>query len=79
MKVNGKKINGIGFAFNGCHKIYIVANKKEWNEAIANGYKCYSLRGLQAAWNDSCPLRFISTWSLTDYYVPQGEQATFEY
>ncbi len=77
MKVNGKEIKGIGFAFDGCHKIYVVANEEErWQAKIA-GYEMHDLHDLPKIWYMGCPLRFISTWSLTDYYVHQGEQATF--
>ncbi len=78
MKVNGKEINGIGFAFNGCHKIYIVANRAERTAALQMGYKVYGLNKLQNVWNNTCPMRFISQWDLSDYYVKQGEQAIFE-
>ncbi len=78
MKVNGKTIRGIGFAYNGCHKFYILANMNEWKTAKEYGFQCHSLRSLQRLWNASCPLRFISTWNLSDYYVEQGEQAVFE-
>ncbi len=78
MKVNNKLIKGIGFAFDGCHKLYIVATKSQWNKALQMGYNVCNLNGLQAAWNDSCPLRFISSWDLKTQYVKQNEQAVFE-
>ncbi len=78
MKVNGQTIKGIGFAFDGCHKIYIVANEAESNEAKEMGYQIYPLNRLPGVWRDTCPLRFISSWDLTTYYVKQDEQAEFE-
>ncbi len=74
MKVNGKVIKGIGFAFDGCHKIYIVANETDANEAKEMGYRIYPLDRLPYIWRDSCPLRFISSWDLSTQYVRQYEQ-----
>ena len=28
MKVNGKEVKGIGIAYDGCHKIYIIEDEK---------------------------------------------------
>lgn len=78
MKVNGKEIEGIGFAYDGCHKIYVLANEEEKRQAQMAGYEIHNLHNLPKIWELSCSLRFISTWSLTDYYVLQGEQAVFE-
>ena len=79
MKVNRTAIKGIGFAFDGCHKIYIVANEAESNEAKEMGYQIYPLDRLPYIWRDSCPLRFISSWDLETYFVKQGEDAIFEF
>lgn len=78
MKVNGKTIKGIGYAFDRCHKIYILADLAEWKQAKEYGFECWALKTLPKVWEYTCPLRFISTWSLTDYYVEQGENAVFE-
>lgn len=77
MKVNGKEIKGIGFAFDGCHKIYVVKNKQQAQQAQESGYYTYQMHHLPHMWANACPLRFISTWDLTDYYVHQSEQAVF--
>ncbi len=77
MKVNGKEIKGIGFAFDGCHKIYVVKDKQQAEQARGNGYEIHCLSELPQVWTNACPLRFISTWDLTDYYVHQSEQAVF--
>lgn len=77
MKVNGKEIKGIGFAFDGCHKIYILRDEQQAEQAREWGYDICNLSELQTVWRISCPLRFISSWDLTEYYVHQGEQAVF--
>ncbi len=79
MKVNGKEIVGIGFAYDGCHKFFVLKNEEEKEEALFYGHEFHKLRWLKRYWEISCPLKFIISWDLSCYYVKQGEQATFEY
>ena len=88
MKINGKKvktyknkkenINGV-FAYDGCHKIYICETKKDCIDALANGYRIIEISLLEETYNLSCELKFINNWKLTKTYVPQCEDAYFEY
>lgn len=79
MKVNGKEIVGERFAYDGCHKIYVVENDEEAMEAASYGYELLPLRKLQGIWDISCELRFISPWNLNkEKYVKQFEEAKFE-
>ena len=80
-----KKINGYElephedkFAYDGCHKIYILRSEKETKEAKKHGYVILPIEKIKETYKNSCPLRFISTWDLTDYPVHQGEKAIFE-
>ena len=77
MKVNGKRIYGDAFAYDGCHKIYICECQQDENDAIACGYKIFTIEYLEEVWKNSCPLRFISNWKLTTHYVVQWENAVF--
>ena len=88
MKINGKQvktyknekenIKGI-FAYDGCHKIYICETKKDCIDALANGYRLIEISLLEEVYNLSCDLKFINNWKLNKVYVPQCEDAVFEY
>lgn len=78
MKVNGKEIVGEQIAYDGCHKIYVVANDEEAQKATSYGYGLMPISELPYIWSISCGLRFISPWNLNGYYVKQGEEAVFE-
>ena len=75
--INDKVVTGMAVAFNECHKIYVCKTREEVNSARTIGYSIYSMNKLEEIWYRSCPLRFISTWDLTEYYVQQGEEAKF--
>lgn len=78
MKVNGREIIGEGIAYDGCHKIYIIEDEKDWQEAQNADYIVFGLKRLPQIWAESCPLRFIYNWKLTTTYVGQEETAEFE-
>lgn len=79
MKVNGIEIIGSKFAYDGCHKIYIIEDENDERKALELGYDIFIMDELEDAWNNSCELRFISNWKLNKDYVKQFENATFEY
>lgn len=78
MKINGIKVEGKRFAYDGCHKIYIIEDEKDERDALEYGYDIFILDELENAWNGSCGLRFISNWKLDKRYVKQFEDAIFE-
>lgn len=78
MKINGKEVTGTAFAFDHCHKVYVCANEEEERDAERSGYTIYPIEEITEAWEGSCPLRFISCWSLDKDYVRQFEDAVFE-
>lgn len=78
MKVNGVTIVGIEFAYDGCHKIYVIENIEERKDAIKYGYNIHPIEQLENTWNRSCHLRFIHNWALNKTYVNQFEDAEFE-
>lgn len=62
------------FAWDGCHKIYILENQEELVEAKNVGYEILDIKNLETAWEESCELRFINFWNLDkDAIIPQGE------
>ena len=78
MLINGKKVIGEHFAYDGCHKMYVCKNLQEVRESQEMGYTVYPIGMLPQIYAESCPLRFISPFDLSDYYVKQGEDAVFE-
>lgn len=78
MKVNDYEITQDRFAYDGCHKIYLIGNATEQRDAMEKGYTIHSIYELEKIYEQSCEFRFISTWDLTTQVVKQCEQATFE-
>lgn len=78
MKINDKATTAKKFAFDGCHKIYLLESRKDEAEARAIGYGILPISELQDAYDGSCALRFISNWELTTSFVDQFDDATFE-
>lgn len=80
--INGYIFQGTDYAFDGCHKFYLLSDKKEYEAAEKCGYNIYPINTLQAQFRNSCPLRFISLWNLEDpesTIVIQGEYGSSPY
>lgn len=79
MKINGQTVVGKSFAYDGCHKIYVIETLEEMEEALETGYSILSIDQLEQTYENSCSLRFISNWALTKRYVGQfDEEVEFE-
>lgn len=78
MIVNGQEIKSREFAYDGCHKIYLIEDVKDRQEAISTGYIINPIMDLPETFESSCELRFISNWKLTKRYVQQFEKAVFQ-
>ena len=79
MRINGIKVETNGcFAYDGCHKIYIIEDYAEQQEALDSGYTIVNIHDLPSVYYSSCPLRFINNWALDKTYAPQCEDAIFE-
>ena len=76
--INNKKIDAYGFAFDGCHKFYLIENNEQAELLEKYGYNLYLIDGLPRAWADSCSLRFIEKADLSEAVVAQFEPARFE-
>lgn len=82
MIINGNVIDEDSikeFAYDGCHKIYLIEDSKDKEEALKIGYNLISINLLEETYEDSCSLKFISNWKLSKSYVGQFEEANFEY
>ena len=75
MKINGKDTTAKKFAYEGCHKIYLLESRKDEIEARAIGYKILPVAELQDTYESSCGLRFISNWALDTSFADQFEDA----
>jgi hypothetical protein len=82
MKINGKEVTAEKFAYEGCHKIYVIDTPEEEAQALKYGYNIYPIKEIREAYEGSCSLKFISNWPLDDNnfvsYVAQFEKATFK-
>ncbi|MFA7709926.1 MAG: hypothetical protein WCY30_02340 [Candidatus Neomarinimicrobiota bacterium] len=77
MKINGIKIKAKEFAYDECHKIYLIDLLAEKKDAIGFGYIIYPIEKLPDIWERACPLRFIRRWRGCKPIVRQGEKAVF--
>lgn len=74
LEINGKEIEEKEFAFDGCHKFYLISKEEEKAEAEGYEYDIYPIEKLPKMFWNSCPLRFISKWDLSlndSQIVPQ--------
>ena len=68
---------GNKFFFDGCHKIYIINKlnqKEEIKEGLSYGYKrknIFDIKELKRIFEESCPLRFISSLDLKINFIKQ--------
>lgn len=80
--VNGTDVSHcLGFGWDGCHKIYLVENEAELEQAERAGYTPLEpMEKLESVFMRSCPLRFIYWWDLDKpRIVPQcASRVTFE-
>lgn len=76
--INGTKIWADEFAWDDCHKIYIVTDQKSRDQLEGYGYDFHPISELVNAWNHSCSLRFISDASLGCIYVSQFPEGPVE-
>lgn len=77
MRINNQNVVGDKFAFDGCHKIYIIEDEIDRKEAEEYDYEIFDLKELKDKYENSCSLKFISNWKLDKQYVRQFEDASF--
>ena len=78
MKINNVEVVGNKFAYDGCHKIYVIEDTADEQKAIDCGYEILNISDLIDTYRNSCELRFVRNWKLDKLYVGQYEYATFE-
>lgn len=78
LTINGKRVDATEFAYDGCHKIYLIATEEDRETMKDCGYEeddIYPVSDLAAVWEDTCFLRFINSADLKHNYVAQGANA----
>lgn len=78
MKINGFDITAKCFAYDGCHKIYLIEDDEDYQEA-RHGYDIIPIASIRHKFYESCGLQFIYNWKLTEHYISQFEEACFEF
>ncbi len=78
MKINNKEVKNKLFAYDGCHKIYLLENESEIKEAKKTGYNILPIEKLEEAYNNSCSLKFINMWKDCKTIIEQFKEAIFE-
>lgn len=69
-RIDGKKYKG--FVWDGCHKIYLIENAKDWTECSAYEMnEILPMSDLPSIWRKTCPLRFINTYGTLKTIIPQ--------
>lgn len=77
MLINGIPANQKLFAYDNCHKIYLIDDEEDITEAVRLGYQIKNIELLERTYNESCELRFIRNWKMTISYAAQYEKAVF--
>lgn len=77
MKIGRYKIKSEWFAYDGCHKIYLLESEQDKKDAMELDYIIMPISELVSVYEDSCSLRFINNWQLDKTYVSQFKDAKF--
>lgn len=59
MKINNVEVIGDKFAYDGCHKIYLIEDQEDEQKSHECGYKILDISQLMKTYEYSCELRFI--------------------
>jgi hypothetical protein len=59
-------------AYDGCHKLYVLANELQTKEVESYGYEIHPIEELPTLWAEACFLRFVHPWNLSYDILPQG-------
>lgn len=73
--INGREVHAKEFAFDGCHKIYLINTPQDKKIFTEYGYGFLPIEDLPEVWENSCSLRFISDADLKKSQVLQFQEA----
>jgi len=74
VEINDTRIWADEFAWDGCHKLYIVTDQESRDQLEGYGYDFFPINELKECWDSSCGLRFISDASLNCNYISQSHE-----
>jgi hypothetical protein len=77
LRINDAVIDATEFAYDGCHKIFLISSAADREKMIVQGGYTDSdilpVSRLLEVWESTCPLRFISRADLTEVLVQQAD------
>lgn len=76
--INGKPISAKEFAFDGCHKIYLINTKEDKAQLVEYDYDIFPIEDIKEVYEGSCSLRFIQDMTTFMDIVKQFEKAVFK-
>lgn len=82
--INGKSTNATEFAYDGCHKIYLIEDDQAETMFKAEQWSIYPIADLENIWQRSCFLRFVEGWcggeepQAYTRYVEQGDDLVLD-
>lgn len=77
LKINGVVVNATQFITDDCHKVYLLDSPEGREQVLSRGWSEADFRPvseLPAVWDDTCPLRFISSADLDRQYIAQSSK-----
>ena len=69
------------FAWDGCHKIYLITTQDEAAQAHGYGYDLLDISEIKRVYEESCPLKFIDFWDVENIkhpVIPQCQDGEIE-
>jgi hypothetical protein len=72
MKINNQETNAQFFAYDGCHKIYLIESEEQLQDYVR--YQIKPISELQQTFESSCELRFVNSADLKINFVKQYEK-----
>lgn len=72
MKINNQETHAQFFAYDGCHKIYLIESEEQLQDYVR--YQIKPISELQQTFESSCELRFVSSADLKINFVKQYEK-----
>ena len=74
MIINGISTSATHFAYDGCHKIYLIEDTYDEWKAGQLGYTIKPIKDIKTTYERSCSLKFIHNFKLDKTFVKQFEQ-----
>jgi hypothetical protein len=75
--INEKPVAATHFAYDGCHKIYLLEDEADKAAAKRAKYDLLPIKSLPKTYMVSCACRFISNWKLNTHFAAQFEEVCF--